>query len=98
MGLFDYNETSKVHNLSKVTSFLHDFDFQIKILKRLQIEISSDLMRLRDRQDKVEIMVVLFGPSKGSPFQGANTLSKGQVDFLGGLLVELGFEMGLIVG
>ncbi|XP_004294726.1 PREDICTED: uncharacterized protein LOC101294637 [Fragaria vesca subsp. vesca] len=58
----------------------------IEILKRLQRETFSDLMRLRERQDKVERMVALFGSSKGSPFQGGNTRLKGEVDFLGGLL------------
>ncbi|PRQ34812.1 hypothetical protein RchiOBHm_Chr5g0073211 [Rosa chinensis] len=58
----------------------------IEILKRLQRETFSDLMRLRDRQDQVERMVSLFGPSKGSPFQGGNTPLKVEADFLGGLL------------
>ncbi|XP_050368334.1 uncharacterized protein LOC126786530 [Argentina anserina] len=58
----------------------------IEILKRLQRETFSDLMRLRDRQDKVERMLALFGPSKRNPFQGGNTHLKGEVDFLGGFL------------
>ncbi|KAM5565192.1 hypothetical protein ABKV19_019287 [Rosa sericea] len=59
----------------------------IAILKRLQREAFSDLMKLRDRQDKVEKIVSLYGTSrgKGSPFQEANTLIRGEFDHLGAL-------------
>ncbi|KAI5353662.1 hypothetical protein L3X38_006556 [Prunus dulcis] len=59
----------------------------IEILKRLQREAFSDLMKLRDRQDKVERMVSLYGTSKGSPFQEASTLVRGEVDLLGAVLL-----------
>lgn len=64
------------------------WNFQIDILKRLQREAFSDLMKLRDRQDKVEKIVSLYGTSrgKGSPFQEANTLLRGEFDHLGAVL------------
>lgn len=60
----------------------------IDILKRLQREAFSDLMKLRDRQDKVEKIVSLYGTSrgKGSPFQEANTILRGEFDHLGAVL------------
>ncbi|XP_008221226.1 PREDICTED: uncharacterized protein LOC103321216 [Prunus mume] len=64
----------------------------IEILKRLQREAFSDLMKLRDRQDKVERMVSLYGTSKGSPFQEASTLVRGEVDLLGAVLLMHAFE------
>ncbi|XP_068313992.1 uncharacterized protein [Pyrus communis] len=64
----------------------------IEILKRLQREAFSDLMRLRDRQDKVERMVSLYGTSRGSPFQEASTLVRGEVDLLGAFLFVLNSE------
>ncbi|KAJ7957897.1 GDSL esterase/lipase [Quillaja saponaria] len=59
----------------------------IEILKRLQREAFSDLMKLRDRQDKVERVLSFYKPSRGGPFQEATTLFKGQVDILGALLM-----------
>ncbi|KAF3446809.1 hypothetical protein FNV43_RR11989 [Rhamnella rubrinervis] len=59
----------------------------IDILKRLQRETFSDLMKVRDRQDKVERMLSLYGTAKGSPFQEASTLVKGDVDHLGAFLM-----------
>ncbi|XP_061359294.1 uncharacterized protein LOC133303399 [Gastrolobium bilobum] len=59
----------------------------IEILKRLQREAFSDLMKLRDRQEKVERMLSVYKSSKGGPFEEAATHVRGQVDFLGGLLV-----------
>ncbi|KAI4298409.1 hypothetical protein L6164_031974 [Bauhinia variegata] len=59
----------------------------IEILKRLQREAFSDLMKLRDRQDKVERMLSFYKPSKGSPFQESSTHVRGQVDLLGALLL-----------
>lgn len=61
--------------------------FKIEILKRLQREAFSDLMRLRDRQDKVEQILSLYKSAKGSPFQGGGTLLRGEVDLLGGLFM-----------
>uniref|UniRef100_A0A7N0UK50 Uncharacterized protein n=2 Tax=Kalanchoe fedtschenkoi TaxID=63787 RepID=A0A7N0UK50_KALFE len=60
----------------------------IEILKRLQREAFSDLMKLRDRQDKVERLISYYNkPSKGSPFQEASTRVRGEVDILGAMLV-----------
>ncbi|XP_031263288.1 uncharacterized protein LOC116121471 [Pistacia vera] len=59
----------------------------IEILKRLQREAFSDLMKLRDRQDKVERVLSFYKTSKGSPFQEASTHVRGEVDFLGGILM-----------
>ncbi|KAE9456919.1 hypothetical protein C3L33_11177, partial [Rhododendron williamsianum] len=58
----------------------------IEILKRLQREAFSDLMKLRDRQDKVERILSFYKSSKGSPFQEASTHVRGEVDVLGALL------------
>ncbi|KAK3007325.1 hypothetical protein RJ639_016741, partial [Escallonia herrerae] len=58
----------------------------IEILKRLQREAFSDLMKLRDRQDKVERVLSLYKSSKGSPFREASTHIRGEVDILGALL------------
>ncbi|XP_043708130.1 uncharacterized protein LOC122657483 [Telopea speciosissima] len=59
----------------------------IEILKRLQREAFSDLMKLRDRQDKVERMLSFYKSSKGNPFQEASTHLKGEVDVVGALLL-----------
>ncbi|KAK9275358.1 hypothetical protein L1049_022622 [Liquidambar formosana] len=59
----------------------------IEILKRLQREAFSDLMKLRDRQDKVERILSFHKSSKGSPFQEASTHVWGEVDVLGALLM-----------
>ncbi|XP_059438794.1 uncharacterized protein LOC132171489 [Corylus avellana] len=59
----------------------------IQILKRLQQEAFTDLMKLRDRQDKVERVLSFYKTSKGSPFQEASTHVRGEVDLLGALLV-----------
>ncbi|XP_057973720.1 uncharacterized protein LOC131161774 [Malania oleifera] len=59
----------------------------IEILKRLQREAFSDLMKLRDRQDKVERMLSFHKSSNGNPFQEASTHVRGEVDFLGALLM-----------
>ncbi|KAK3423731.1 hypothetical protein EUGRSUZ_H00932 [Eucalyptus grandis] len=58
----------------------------IEILKRLQREAFSDIMKLRDRQDKVERVLSFYKVSKDSPFQEASTHVRGEVDVLGGLL------------
>ncbi|KAF8023502.1 hypothetical protein BT93_F0876 [Corymbia citriodora subsp. variegata] len=60
--------------------------FYIEILKRLQREAFSDIMKLRDRQDKVERVLSFYKASKDSPFQEASTHVRGEVDVLGGLL------------
>ncbi|KAJ4828879.1 hypothetical protein Tsubulata_050146, partial [Turnera subulata] len=59
----------------------------IEILKRLQREAFSDLMKLRERQEKVERLLSFYKTSKGSPFQEVKTYVKGEVDVLGGVLV-----------
>ncbi|XP_021847187.2 uncharacterized protein [Spinacia oleracea] len=57
----------------------------IEILKRLQREAFSDLMKLRDRQDKVERMLTFSRTSKGSPFQDDGTNVRGEIDMMGSL-------------
>lgn len=59
----------------------------VEILKRLQREAFSDIMKLRDRQEKVERVLSFYQSSKGGPFQESTTHVRGHVDFLGGLLV-----------
>ncbi|CAL0318974.1 unnamed protein product [Lupinus luteus] len=59
----------------------------IEILKRLQREAFSDIMKLRDRQEKVEKMLSFYKSSKSGPFQEDGTHVRGQVDFLGALLL-----------
>ncbi|KAE9609444.1 hypothetical protein Lal_00020099 [Lupinus albus] len=59
----------------------------IEILKRLQREAFSDIMKLRDRQEKVEKMLSFYKSSKNGPFQEDTTHVRGQVDFLGALLL-----------
>ncbi|KAJ8762222.1 hypothetical protein K2173_007378 [Erythroxylum novogranatense] len=59
----------------------------IEILKRLQREAFSDLMKLRDRQDKVERMLSFYKISKGSPFQETSTHVRGEVDVMGTILM-----------
>lgn len=59
----------------------------IDILKRLQREAFSDIMKLRDRQDKVERLLTFYKSSKGSPFQEASTHVRGNVDLLGALFI-----------
>lgn len=59
----------------------------IEILKRLQREAFADLMKLRDRQDKVERMLTLSRTLKGSPFQDDGTHVRGEVDVLGTLFL-----------
>ena len=66
--------------------FLAGLLFQIEILKRLQREAFSDLMRLRDRQDKVEKVLSLYNTQRSSPFQENVTHVKGEVNVLGALL------------
>ncbi|PON73419.1 GDSL esterase/lipase [Parasponia andersonii] len=61
----------------------------IEILKRLQRESFSDLMKLRDRQDKVERVLSLYKTAKGSPFGDAATILRGEVDLLGGFLMMM---------
>lgn len=54
----------------------------IEILKRLQREAFSDIMKLRDRQDKME-RLLSFKSSKTSPFDAVSTRVKGEVEALG---------------
>ncbi|CAJ1975309.1 unnamed protein product [Sphenostylis stenocarpa] len=59
----------------------------IEILKRLQREAFSDIMKLRDRQEKVERVLSFYQSTKGGPFQETCTHVRGHVDFSGSLLV-----------
>ncbi|KAJ6813661.1 uncharacterized protein M6B38_142565 [Iris pallida] len=66
---------------------------KIEILKRLQREAFCDLMKLRDRQDKIERAISLYRSAKGGPFQEASTHMKGIVDVVGAaLFVEKDYE------
>jgi len=60
---------------------------QIDILKRLQRETFSDLMKLRERQEKVERIISSQKLSKGGPFQETSTHVRGEVDVLGAILL-----------
>ncbi|XP_042035711.1 uncharacterized protein LOC121782078 isoform X1 [Salvia splendens] len=64
----------------------------IDILKRLQREAFSDIMKLRDRQDKVERLLTFYKSSKGSPFQESGTHVRGNVDVLGAFFVMDGVD------
>ncbi|MBA0806755.1 hypothetical protein Gohar_022610 [Gossypium harknessii] len=44
-------------------------------------------MKLRDRQDKVERLFSFYKSSKGNPFQESSTVLRGEVDFLGAVLL-----------
>ncbi|KAJ0256779.1 GDSL esterase/lipase [Hirschfeldia incana] len=60
----------------------------IDILKRLQREAFSDIMKLRDRQEKVERILSSYKLSKGGPFQeSSGTHVKGEVHALGAMLL-----------
>lgn len=61
--------------------------YQIDILKRLQREAFSDIMKLRHRQEKVERMLSSYKLSKGGPFQETSTHVKGEVHALGAMLL-----------
>lgn len=68
----------------------------IEILKRLQRETFFDLMKLRDRQDKVERVISSYRSAKGGPFQEASTHMKGIVDVVGAtLFMENDYEQVL---
>ncbi|KAG9442731.1 hypothetical protein H6P81_018585 [Aristolochia fimbriata] len=56
----------------------------IEILKRLQREAFSDLMKLRDRQDKLERMLSFCKISKGGAF--SETQMRGKIDASGAFL------------
>ncbi|KAK8595587.1 hypothetical protein V6N13_000294 [Hibiscus sabdariffa] len=82
--------------VEKIKGFVNDFikghdcssrRNPIEILKRLQRESFSDLMKLRERQDRVERLLSFYKASKGNPFQGSNTLLRGEVDFLAAVLL-----------
>ncbi|KAK8682848.1 hypothetical protein V6N13_038930 [Hibiscus sabdariffa] len=85
-----------VYGVEKLKGFVNDFikgcDYSsrrnpIEIMKRLQRESFSDLMKLRERQDKVERLLSFYKASKVNPLQGSNTLLRGEVDFLAGVLL-----------
>ncbi|KAI3816979.1 hypothetical protein L1987_10765 [Smallanthus sonchifolius] len=58
----------------------------IEILKRLQWEAFADIMKLRDRQDKVE-RLLSFKSSKSSLFDETSTRVRGEIEALGLLLL-----------
>ncbi|CAN0906184.1 hypothetical protein LINGRAHAP2_LOCUS24096 [Linum grandiflorum] len=61
--------------------------YEIEILKRLQRETFSDLMKVRERQDKLERVVSYQKVLKGSPFRDAATHVRGEIDALGVVLM-----------
>ncbi|KAK9086125.1 hypothetical protein Sjap_026536 [Stephania japonica] len=64
----------------------------IEILKRLQREAFSDIMKLRDRQDKVERLLSFYKSTKGGPFQEDKTHLYGIIDMAGALLFANNFD------
>lgn len=58
----------------------------IEILKRLQQEAFSDIMKLRDRQEKTERVLSLYKSTKMGPFQETTTRIKGVIDFAGSIV------------
>ncbi|XP_027148985.1 uncharacterized protein LOC113749441 isoform X1 [Coffea eugenioides] len=64
----------------------------IEILKRLQREAFSDIMKLRDRQDKVERMLTFYKTSKATPFQEASTRVRGDIDVVGAMFMVDNFD------
>ncbi|KAI3730334.1 hypothetical protein L1987_61504 [Smallanthus sonchifolius] len=58
----------------------------VEILKRLQREAFADIMKLRDRQDKVE-RLLSFKSSKSSLFDETSTRVTGEIEALGLLLM-----------
>ncbi|CAN1127369.1 hypothetical protein LINPERPRIM_LOCUS29587 [Linum perenne] len=86
----------KIKDLAKSTQDFFDGVFYnrtnssrrhpVEILKRLQRETFSDLMKVRERQDKLE-RVVSFQKIKGSPFRDAGTHVRGEIDTLGVVLM-----------
>ncbi|GAB4832953.1 hypothetical protein Ancab_006973 [Ancistrocladus abbreviatus] len=73
-GLIRRGENSARHN-------------PIEILKRLQREAFADLMKLRDRQDKVERFLTFYRASKQGPFREDGTRVRGEVDLMGTFLL-----------
>ena len=53
----------------------------------MQREAFSDIMKLRDRQEKLERELAFFKSSKGSPFQETSTHVRGEFDAVGALLM-----------
>ncbi|XP_076910933.1 uncharacterized protein LOC143568743 [Bidens hawaiensis] len=64
---------------------------EIDILKRLQREAFADIMKLRDRQDKVERILSLKS-SKPSPFSETSTRVRGEIEALGMVLMVDGIN------
>ncbi|XP_015073128.1 uncharacterized protein LOC107017404 [Solanum pennellii] len=58
-----------------------------EILERLQREAFSDIMKLRDRQEKLERVLAFFKSSKESPVQETSTHVRGEFDAVGALLM-----------
>ncbi|KAL5225989.1 hypothetical protein ABZP36_012628 [Zizania latifolia] len=57
----------------------------IDILKRLQRQAFSDIMQLRERQEKVERVLMLYKSSKSGPFAEESTQVKGIINVAGSL-------------
>ncbi|KAK8291677.1 hypothetical protein V6Z12_D06G074200 [Gossypium hirsutum] len=74
--------------VDKIKGFVHDLvkgrDYSSRRNPR---ESFSDLMKLRERQDKVERLLSFYKTSKENPFEGSNTLLRGEVDFLAAVLL-----------
>ncbi|KAF3332233.1 hypothetical protein FCM35_KLT01810 [Carex littledalei] len=64
----------------------------VDILKRLQREAFSDIMRLRERQDKFERVLLASTTGKSGPFSGASTNLKAIVNFHAALPLVPGQE------
>ncbi|XP_074263958.1 uncharacterized protein LOC141586570 isoform X1 [Silene latifolia] len=64
----------------------------IEILKRLQREAFSDLMKLRDRQDKVEKILTFYKTAKGSPFEENGTVVRAEIGVAGNMLLVDNFD------
>ncbi|KAE8733251.1 hypothetical protein F3Y22_tig00001436pilonHSYRG00003 [Hibiscus syriacus] len=92
-----------VSGVEKMKELVNDFikgrDYSsrrnpIEILKRLQRESFSDLMKLRERQDRVERLLSFYKASKANPLQGSNTLLRGEVDFMAAVLLMSNADEG----
>lgn len=59
---------------------------QVDILKRLQRDAFSELMKIRDKQDNLEKMLLYQKFGTGSPFQQARTYVKAAFSVIGSLL------------
>ncbi|XP_019068871.1 uncharacterized protein [Solanum lycopersicum] len=81
----------KLKSFAKSTQNLASVVFRNRnpneILERLQRESFSDIMKLRDRQEKLERVLAFFKSSKESPVQETSTHVRGEFDAVGALLM-----------